>query len=714
MNRRTFLQVGVSGAGGLLIAFTVGCKDKDAPAPAPAPTPGTGDAPAPARPAGADLNAWIRIDPDDTVTMLVPEAEMGQGIHTGVAMILAEELDADWATVRAEHAPADGAKYGRQSTGGSTSTRGNWDALRAAGATARAMLIAAAAQQWSVPAAELTTEPGAVVHAASKRRARYGELAAAAAKLPPPAPDTITPRAPGTYRLIGKPTKRLDQRPKITGAATYGLDVRLPGMLFAVVARPPVVGGKLVKFDGTAARAIPGVKDVLQIPTGVAVVATSTWAALKGREALSVTWDDGAHAALTSEQISKTLRDLAPGGVTVKQQGDAPDAVKRARTKLAAAYEVPYLAHVTMEPLNATCDVEDGRCTLWVGTQTPSGCQKTAAEILAIPPEQVTVHSTFLGGGFGRRSQTDYVAEAVHVARSMKGPVQLVWTREDDTRGGFYRPAALSLCEGALDADGWPTAWVQRIAAPSILERFGPLEGGVDATAVEGVENLPYALPHLLVTYARPDLPISTWFWRSVGSSQNAWSTECFLDELARAGGKDPLEVRRRLLKDKPRHLAVLEAAAARAGWGAPLPEGRARGLAVHESFGSVVAEVAVVSIDAGAPRVHRVTCAIDCGTAVNPAQIEAQMESGILYGLSAALHGAIHLDGGKVRESNFHDYPVVRVREAPRIDTVIVASTDPPGGVGEPSTPPVAPAVCNALLALTGKPVRALPIRLG
>ncbi len=714
MNRRTFLQVGVSGAGGLLIAFTVGCKDKDAPAPAPAPTPGTGDAPAPARPAGADLNAWIRIDPDDTVTMLVPEAEMGQGIHTGVAMILAEELDADWATVRAEHAPADGAKYGRQSTGGSTSTRGNWDALRAAGATARAMLIAAAAQQWSVPAAELTTEPGAVVHAASKRRARYGELAAAAAKLPPPAPDTITPRAPGTYRLIGKPTKRLDQRPKITGAATYGLDVRLPGMLFAVVARPPVVGGKLVKFDGTAARAIPGVKDVLQIPTGVAVVATSTWAALKGREALSVTWDDGAHAALTSEQISKTLRDLAPGGVTVKQQGDAPDAVKRARTKLAAAYEVPYLAHVTMEPLNATCDVEDGRCTLWVGTQTPSGCQKTAAEILAIPPEQVTVHSTFLGGGFGRRSQTDYVAEAVHVARSMKGPVQLVWTREDDTRGGFYRPAALSLCEGALDADGWPTAWVQRIAAPSILERFGPLEGGVDATAVEGVENLPYALPHLLVTYARPDLPISTWFWRSVGSSQNAWSTECFLDELARAGGKDPLEVRRRLLKDKPRHLAVLEAAAARAGWGAPLPEGRARGLAVHESFGSVVAEVAVVSIDAGAPRVHRVTCAIDCGTAVNPAQIEAQMESGILYGLSAALHGAIHLDGGKVRESNFHDYPVVRMREAPRIDTVIVASTDPPGGVGEPSTPPVAPAVCNALLALTGKPVRALPIRLG
>jgi isoquinoline 1-oxidoreductase beta subunit len=714
VNRRTFLQVGVSGAGGLLIAFTVGCKDKDAPAPAPAPTPGTGDAPAPARPAGADLNAWIRIDPDDTVTMLVPEAEMGQGIHTGVAMILAEELDADWATVRAEHAPADGAKYGRQSTGGSTSTRGNWDALRTAGATARAMLIAAAAQQWSVPGAELTTEPGAVVHAASKRRARYGELAAAAAKLPPPAADTITPRAPGTYRLIGKPTKRLDQRPKITGAATYGLDVRLPGMLFAVVARPPVVGGKLVKFDGAAARAIPGVKDVLQIPTGVAVVATSTWAALKGREALAVTWDDGAHAALTSEQISKTLRDLAPGGVTVKQQGDAPDAVKRARTKLTAAYEVPYLAHAPMEPLNATCDVEDGRCTLWVGTQTPSGCQKTAAEILAIPPEQVTVHSTFLGGGFGRRSQTDYVAEAVHVARSMKGPVQLVWTREDDTRGGFYRPAALSLCEGALDADGWPTAWVQRIAAPSILERFGPLEGGIDATAVEGVENLPYALPHLLVTYARPDLPISTWFWRSVGSSQNAWSTECFLDELARAGGKDPLEVRRRLLKDKPRHLAVLEAAAARAGWGAPLPEGRARGLAVHESFGSVVAEVAEVSIDAGAPRVHRVTCAIDCGTAVNPAQIEAQMESGILYGLSAALHGAIHLDGGKIRESNFHDYPVVRMREAPRIDTVIVASTDKPGGVGEPSTPPVAPAVCNALLALTGKPVRALPIRLG
>ncbi len=718
MKRRTFLQIGASGAGGLLIGFALGCKDKDT-GKAPAPGTGAGTAAgtgsAAVAPAGAQLNAWIRIDPHDSVTMLVPEAEMGQGILTGVAMILAEELDADWATVRAEHAPADGAKYGRQSTGGSTSTRGGWDALRTAGATARAMLLAAAAKEWSVAAGELATEPGAVVHAASKRRASYGALAAAAAAMPPPAPDTIKLRDPASFRLIGKSTPRLDQRPKVTGTATHGLDVRLPGMLTAVIARPPVVGGTMKSFDGTEARKVPGVKDVFQIPGGVAVVAAHTWAALRGRDALAVVWDDGPNTALSTESVSTALRDSAPGGIEVRKQGDAPAQVKRAGKgkTLSASYEVPYLAHAPMEPLNATADVEEGRCTLWLGTQTPSGCQKTAAEILGIPVENVTVNSAFLGGGFGRRSQTDYVADAVHVAREMKGAVKVVWTREEDTRGGMYRPAALSVCEGALDADGWPAAWVQRIACPSILEAFGPLDKGIDGTAVEGVENLPYAIPDVLVTYANTKLPVSIWFWRSVGSSQNAWSTECFLDELAHAGGKDPVEVRRRLLKDKPRHLAVLEAAVARAKWGTPLPPGRAHGIAVHESFGSVVCEIAEVSIETGAPRVHHVTCAIDCGTVVNPGQVEAQMESGIMYGLTAALHGAIHLDAGKVRESNFHDYPVVRMREAPTVDTIIIASTAPPGGVGEPATPPIAPAVCNALLVLTKKPVRSLPIRL-
>ncbi len=706
ISRRGFLRASATAGGGLLLAFTIGCKDKskDKPAAAAMPEAPTGEP--------VDLDAWIRIDPDDTITFRIADSEMGQGVMTALSMILAEELDADWSKVRAEHAPVDATLYGRQSTGGSTSIRQGWDGLREAGARARAMLVGAAAAKWGVASDQLTTEASAVVHAGSKRRARYGELAKDALAITPPEKPVL--KAPERYFLVGKPIRRLDQRAKVTGEAVYGLDVRLPGMRYAMIVRSPTIGGAVKSFDAAKTKAVAGVEQVVQVPTGVAVIATNTWAARRGAEQLAVEWEKGPNTELSSASVSALLAKLAPKGKQAHAQGDAPKALARAKTKLAATYEVPYLAHAPMEPLNCTVHVEADRCRIWTGTQSPTSAHKTAMEILGLPAEKVQVTTTFLGGGFGRRSQSDYVAEAVHVARNAKVPVQLVWTREDDMRGGNYRPAALSQLQGALDAEGWPEVWIQRIATPSILESMGRLGAdGIDPTAVEGVTNLPYDVPNVLVTYAKATLPVTTWFWRSVGSSQNAWAVEHFLDELARAGKKDPVEVRRRLLAKHPRHLGVLEAAVAKAGWGAPLPDGRARGVAVHESFGSYVAQVAEVSIENNTPRVHRVVCAIDCGRIVNPDTIAAQMESGIYYGLSAALHGAISLEGGAVRTSNFHDYPVVRMPQAPVIETIIVPSTEPPGGVGEPSTPPIAPAVCNALLALTGKPIRNLPIKL-
>lgn len=703
MQRRDFMKVSATAAGGMMLWFACGKskgkRDDQAATP---------DAPA----EGAELNAWIRIDPDDTVTFSVADAEMGQGILTAVSMILAEELDADWSKVKAEHAPADAAKYGSQSTGGSTTIRQGWAPMREAGASARERLVTAAAERLGVPAKELTTEASTVVHAASGRRVRYGEVAAAAAKVPPPEKPAL--KAPERYHLVGKPTPRLDTPAKITGQAVYGLDVRLPGMLVAQVARAPMLGAKPAKVDDAAARAVPGVRDIVTITSGVAVIADHFWAAKSGREALAIEWQGG-DAALDSAAVSRKLADAVGGGVEVRTAGDAAETIAGAgaRRTLRASYEVPYLAHAPMEPLSATVHVHDGICEIWTGTQSPSFTAMKAAQILAINPEKVKVTTTFLGGGFGRRSQTDFIADAVEVARASKVPVKTVWTREDDVRGGQYRPAALSEIEAALDGDGWPVAWVQRIASPSILAALGPLKKGVDRTSVEGVDNMPYAIANVHVTYANPSLPVSTWFWRSVGSSQNAWAVECFLDELARLGGKDPLEVRRRLLADKPRHLAVLEAAAKAAAWGTAAPAGRARGLAVHESFGSFVAEVAEVSIESGAPRVHKVWCAIDCGRVVNPSTVRAQMESGIVYGLSAALHGAIGFEAGKIVTSNFHDYPVVRMSDMPVIEVILVESTADPGGVGEPGTPPIAPAVSNALFALTGKPIRRLPIRL-
>lgn len=723
-SRRGFLTASASATGGLLLALSFGCKDKQAAAPAPS-------APAPSEPAiatGPELNAWIRIDPDDTVTMRIAESEMGQGILTALAMILAEELDADWSKVRAEHAPADSARYGRQGTGGSSSVKQGWEPMKQAGAKARAMLLAAAADQLGVPAAELTTEESQVIHAATGRKLRYGELAAAAAtKTPPESVDAAALKDPRRYRLVGKSTPRLDTPSKVTGAAVFGLDVRLPEMRYAMIARPPTLGGEVRSLDDKQALSVPGVVKVVQLPFGVAVLADNTWAAQKGRDALVIEWTAGPHADLSTASVSRTLAaalDAKAGGAVdakidlagVKSEAKAVAAeLARAKKKVTATYQAPYLAHATMEPLNCTVHVTGGGCKLWVGTQGPTGAQRAAATALGVAPEKVEVTTAFLGGGFGRRSQSEFIAEAVQVAKHVAYPVQVVWTRQDDMRAGYYRPAAAATIEAGLDGDGLPTAWLQRIASPSILEKMGPLKDGVDGTSVEGVVDLPYALRALRVTYQNPKLPISTWFWRSVGSSQNAWMVECFLDELAKAGDRDPFDLRQQLLAAKPRHLRVLEKAAEAAHWGKPGREGHAKGIAMHESFGSFVAMVAEVSLPPGAkvPRVHKVWCAADCGKVVNPATVVAQMESGILYGLTAALYGKVELAGGAVTTGSFADNPVVRMPDCPDMETILIESTEPPGGVGEPSTPVIAPAVCNALYALTGKPIRALPITL-
>jgi isoquinoline 1-oxidoreductase beta subunit len=550
-----------------------------------------------------------------------------------------------------------------------------------------------------------------VIHDASHRRARYGELALSAAKETPPRSPALKPKE--KLGLVGKPTPRLDTRAKVRGEATFGIDVKLPGMWVARVVRCPVFGGKLKSFEAAEAKKVPGVREVIGLDHGVAVLADHFYAARVGSEALEVSWDEAGHGGLDSAGIGAELAKLASGGAVARSEGDVEGALKSAGARtLEAVYQLPYLAHATMEPLNATADVRPDRCEIWAPTQAQSGSQRTASKITGLPLDKIVLHTTFAGGGFGRKAQTDFVAEAVELSKRVKRPVQVIWTREDDMRGGWYRPVAFNRLTGALDKDGWPIAWRHQIASPSILEHLGRVgANGIDRTSVEGAANLPYAIPNLLVTYARPDLPIPRWFWRSVGSSIHAYVTECFLDELARLGKKDPLEVRRRLLTQNPRHRRVLDLAAEKAGWGTPLPAGRGRGLAVHESFGSIVAEVAEVSIVDRKVRVHRVVCAVDSGEVVNPSTVVAQMESGIVYGLSAALFGQITIDKGRTLEGNFDQYPVLRIEGMPVIETHLAPSGEKIGGIGEPGTPPIAPAVVNGLLALTGNPIRKLPI---
>ncbi|HEY7377394.1 MAG TPA: xanthine dehydrogenase family protein molybdopterin-binding subunit [Steroidobacteraceae bacterium] len=707
--RRRFLLTSAGTTAGLVIAFQVPLAarlvraQEASPAQHPLPPP----------------NAFLQIHPNEEVTILLAHSEMGQGVWTTLPMLIAEELDCDWSQVRVEHAPA-AAVYahtllGLQMTGGSTSTWSEFDRYRQVGAAARDMLVRAAAAQWQVDPAACRTGNGVVEH--EGKRLSYGVLAAKAARVTPPQEVQLKP--PSEWKIIGKPTKRLDSRAKVTGVAPFGIDVRMPDLMIAVVARAPVFGAQVKSFDAGGAKAVPGVRAVVQVPSGVAVLAEHFWAAKLGREALKVEWDLGPGASVDTDQMRTEYRSVAgTAGVIAAQAGDL--ALETFKLALEAEYDVPYLAHATMEPLNCTAKVGPDACELWLGTQFQTIDQKAAAEVAGLKPEQVTIHTTFLGGGFGRRATASahVVREAVAIAKAVGAPVKVVWTREDDMRGGYYRPQFYHRLAIQLGAEGLPERWDHAIVGQSIFEGtpFASfIKNGVEGAAVEGVSDSPYLkrAPAHRVSLHLPKNPVPVLWWRSVGNSQNAFVMESVIDELASVAKQDPLVYRQRLLADQPRHLAVLNLAAQQAGWGKPLPKGHAHGLAVHASFGSWVAQVAEVSLDAGRARVHRVVCAIDCGICVNPEGVRAQMESGIVYGLSAALYGRIAIKKGRVQQSNFNDYRVLRMNEMPRIEVHIVPSTAKSGGAGEPGTPPIAPAVANAIFALSGRRLRSLPFDL-
>jgi isoquinoline 1-oxidoreductase beta subunit len=692
VDRRTFLKTTGGAAAGLLLGFHL---------------PGIQKAAAQSGGGSAQMNAYIRIAPDDTVTLFIHKAEMGQGTVTSLAMLLAEELECDWTKVRTEFPGVDPAAYGPlQGVVGSQSVRTSWEMLRKAGAVACEMLVQAAAEQWGVARSQCRAENSTVINLATNARLTYGRLAEPASRL------TVPPAAalkdPSMFRIVGKPMKRLDTPAKVSGNATFALDVRLPGMLHAVISRCPVFGGKVIGFDAAKSMAIPGVKRVLQISSGVAVLAENTWAAIEGRKVLAVQCDEGSNANRSSAEIRRIFAELIEKpGATARSEGDAMAALAGTARKVEAVYEVPYLAHAPMEPLNCTADVRADGCDVWAGTQMQTPARQLAAMISGLAPEKVRIHTTFLGGGFGRRARTDFVGEAVEISKTAGVPVQLTWTREDDIQQDFYRPASYTRFSAGLDTDGWPIAWTARIACPS----FGGLRNGVDRTGVEGIADIQYDIPNVHVDYHAPDVGIPVSYWRSVGYSQNTFFTESFIDELAVAGRKDPVEFRRRLLAKSPRLLGVLNAAAEKAGWGKPLPSGRFRGVALSDNVGSFSAQVAEISIDKGAVRVHRVTCAVDCGHVVNPAGVMQQVRSGVVYGMSAALKGAITIDKGRVQQGNFHQYEVLRIDAMPVIDVHIVPSTNAPGGIGEASTPSTAPAIANAIFAATGKRLRQLPI---
>jgi len=710
VSRREFIRVGVAVGGGLLVAV-YGCGKTGEPAAGP------GDGP-PFEP-----NAFLRIGPDGSVTVVAKHLEMGQGAYTGLATIVAEELDADWSKVRVEGAPADATKYansmfGMQGTGGSSSIANSWEQHRKAGAAARAVLIAAAAQQWNVKPEDLRTEPGVVIEPNGKRRrAEYGSLVALATKIPAPA--NVTLKDPKDFRYVGKDkaAPRTDAQEKSTGTAKFTQDVKLPGLLTAVVAHPPLFGATVKSFDPSKAKAVPGVVDVVQIPNGVAVLADNFWAARQGRAVLTVEWDESkANRAGVSEVFSQ-FRGLAnQPGVEIRKDGDAEKAVTGAATTVEAVYEFPYLAHACMEPLNCVVKLAPDSCEVWNGEQFQTPDQMAIGSALGLKPEQVKINMLYAGGSFGRRANphADYVLEAVSIAKAINGraPVKLVWTREDDTGAGYFRPAFVHRIKGGIDASGNPVGWWHRIVGQSVMAgTIMEAKDGKDATSFEGAADHPYAVPNVFVDVHFPKAGIPVQWWRSVGHTHTGFAVEMFVDELARAAGKDPVEFRRALLAKEPRRLGVLTLAAEKAGWGTPLPAGRARGVAVHKSFSSYVAEVAEVSLESGKPRVHRIVCAVDCGIVVNPDVVRAQMESGIVYGLSAALYGEIGIDKGRVTSTNFDRYRVLRMREMPVVEVHIVPSTEPPTGVGETGTPPAGPAVANALLALTGKPTRRLPL---
>ena len=758
MKRRTLLVLGTTAAaGGLVIGWSV-IPPRQRLQPA---------TPVPVRPGQSALNGWVKIGTDDTVTILMAKSEMGQGVHTGLAALLAEELDADWKQLRIEHAHIDpiynnlatavdglpfhpdddGAlkrglhwmtgktmrEIGVMVTGGSSSIKDLWLPMREAGAAARAMLIAAAAAKWQKPAAECIAQEGRVKHA-SGLSASFGELAVDAAGQPLPA--TLKLKSPGEFKLIGQPLKRLEAAAKANGTATFGLDVLPPGLLYASVMMCPTLGGRAVSFDASALQDDPAVKKTIGVvgynggTSGVAVIATTPYAAMRALTRLKIVWDHGPNAGLASDEMMKRLTQVldSTDGHAYHSKGDVDAALAKAARTISAEYRAPFLAHAAMEPMNCTVQFKDGKATVWAPTQVPGLARKAAAAALGIAADQVDLQVTLLGGGFGRRLDVDFIGQAAAIAREADGaPVQTFWSREQDTTHDFYRPACVARFKAGLDASGQLVAWHNVSAGPAIVPKilkraFGLPEIALDKTTSEGAFDQPYEWPHARIAHEIVDLAVPVGFWRSVGHSHQAFFKESFVDEVAAATKRDPVEFRAALLAKHPRHLRVLQRAAELSKWGeplAPLADGTklARGIALHQSFGSIVAQVAEVSVKRSGQeqqlRVHRVVCVIDCGRAINPNLIRQQLESAIVFGLSAALYGEITIAKGQVQQSNFHDQPVLRIDACPVIETDIIASEAPPEGVGEPGTPAIAPAVANALFALTGQRLRSLPLKL-
>jgi len=698
-SRREFLGKAAALGGGLVLALSL---------PACAPKRAASGAAA-----GGELNAWLKIGGDNTITILVDRSEMGQGVYTALPMLLAEELEVSIAAIKVVAAPVGeayvNAGNGGQITGTSNSVSDAWEKLRTAGAQARTVLIAAAAAQWGVSPAECSASDGQIVNAHGKTLS-FGEVAAAAAKLP--LPKDVKLKAANSFKLIGHGVARIDTPGKVDGSAEFGIDVKLPGMLYAALAHPPVLGGKPSSVDSAAAEHLPGVRQVLTAPSGVVVVAEHFWQALQAREALKIVWDSGANRKLDNAAIRATLNKALAAGVakSARADGDAAAALKAAHQRCSAVYELPMLAHATMEPMNCTADVKADGCDIYVGTQAQQLAQTAAAAAAGLRPEQVRVYTTLLGGGFGRRLESDFIPAAVAASKAVKAPVKLIWTREDDMTHDYYRPPATLQLRAAIDAHGGLEAFEFHSVSPSITARFAP--DGTDPfdSVVEGVQNYPYGVPNVAVNYTRQEVGLDVGYWRSVSHAINCFGVECFMDELAAAAGKGPYEFRRGLLKDKPRHRRVLEAAAAKAGWGRA-PDGRHQGIALMEGYTTVLAQVAEISIDDGKLKVHKIVCVVDCGQVVNPKIVESQIESGIVFGLSAALWGEVTISAGTVQQTNFDGYRVLRSDEIPQVEAVIIESDEKPGGIGEPAVALVAPALCNAIFAATGKRIRALPI---
>ncbi|KUZ74521.1 aldehyde dehydrogenase [Burkholderia ubonensis] len=718
VSRRTFLKfgmtLGAAAGGGLLLGFSVPAAGGDARRSVIG-----GNANEAARPGVFAPNAFVQIDRNGQVTLVMPKVEMGQGVYTSLPMLIAEELEVPLSNVTLDHAPPNEKLFfdpllGGQLTGGSTSIRYAWEPMRRAGATARTLLVGAAAKQWGVDPAACRAENGEVLHPPSGRRASYGQLADAAAKLP--VPKDVALKQPADFKLVGKPVKRLDSPEKVDGTARFGLDVRLPGMLVAVIVNSPVFGGTVASVDDTAARQIRGVRQIVRADNAVAVVGDHTWAAKRGASALVVKWNEGAGAKVSTKDIAADHARAADSGkgAVARKDGDVDKAFANAKTRIDAVYEQPLLAHATMEPVNCTVHVRPDGCEIWVGTQVPTRALDAVQQITGFPREKIVVNNHLLGGGFGRRLEIDMVAQAVKIAKQVNAPVKVVWTREEDIQHDMYRPYYYDRISAGLDANGRPIAWRHRIVGSSILARFAPpaVKNGVDPDAVEVAAELPYDLPNQLVDYVRQEpRHVPTAFWRGVGPTRGTFVVESFIDELAAQAKTDPVQYRRALLGKSPRARNVLDVASKAAGWGTPLPTGQGRGVSVMHAFGSFFSIVVDVAVDDGDVQVKRVVCAVDCGMAVNPDTIDAQVQGGIIFGITGALYGEITIENGRVAQSNFTDYRMLRINETPPIDVHIVKSGEAPGGIGEPGTAALAAALANAIFAATGKRVRKLPV---